>query len=95
MTWGEAIRLTTILSADPSSHVGAALAGWDHPASREALILMDLYDLQHQSKAKRRPKPYPRPFPDRHKRTFGRTRLTREGLRRILDEHRATSSPSA
>lgn len=45
MTWGEALRLVKILRADPSSMVAAALEGWSHPISREALILMDLFDL--------------------------------------------------
>ena len=53
------------LITDPSSHLGAAHAGWDHPYSREALILADLWDLQvaaNTDRKKRRPKPYPRPF---------------------------------
>ena len=66
MSWGEAFRLAQRLAADPSSAVGAALAGWDHPASREALILMDLYDAFTAANFKRA-KPYPRPWPDRDK----------------------------
>ena len=62
MSWGEAWRLFHILVRDPSSQVAAALGEWDHPTSYEALILADLYDLQHQTKSKRKVKPYPRPF---------------------------------
>jgi hypothetical protein len=60
-------RLVAILRYDPSSAIAAALAGWDHPVSREALILMDLFDLDMQvatagskgSKAKPHPgRPY-------------------------------------
>lgn len=62
MSWGEASRLTEILMRDPSSWVAAELAGWQYPATRDGLTLRDLYDLQHQSKSKRKPKAYPRPW---------------------------------
>lgn len=61
MSFREAWNLVGILASDPSSQIGAAMAGWDGPKSAEWLILADLYDLQHMSKAKRNPKPYPRP----------------------------------
>lgn len=70
MTWGEALRLTKALAVDSSSHVGAALAGWDYPATPEALAVMNLYDLTHhigwaQGGGKGpKPKPHPRPWPD-------------------------------
>lgn len=69
MSWGEAIRQTERLSNDPSSQVGAALAGWEYPASYEALAVMNLFDLMHQiawaqgGKKGMRPKPHPRPWP--------------------------------
>lgn len=73
MRWGEALRLTAILATDTSSHVAAALNGWERPASMHELALLDLYDLTHMAawsqgggKGKR-PKPYPRPWPDRSK----------------------------
>lgn len=43
----EAARLAVILRDDPTSAIAAALAGWTHPISREALVLMDLFDLDH------------------------------------------------
>lgn len=73
MTWGEALRLTERLLHDPSAHVAASVAGWDHPVSWDALVAMDTYDLEHQiawaqgGKKGSRPKPYPRPWPDRVK----------------------------
>lgn len=87
MPWGEAIRLTRILALDPASAIGAAVANFDRPTSRESLVLMDLYDLTHSRGTKRRPPPYPRPWnaPKRH----GRARLTIDELRSILDRHRA------
>ena len=66
MTWGEAQRLTAELGKDPGSHVFAALAEWDYPASRETLVAMDHYDAFVNANF-RRPKRYPRPWPDRSK----------------------------
>jgi hypothetical protein len=65
--WHEAWLLTEQLLTDPTSHLAAALAGWDHPATREALALADVFDLlvavntdkRRRSRAER----YPRPFP--------------------------------
>lgn len=47
MRWDEAARLARLLAGDPSSQVGAALQGWDFPVSREALVAMDQFDLDH------------------------------------------------
>lgn len=66
MTWGEAIRLTHQLGRDTASHVFASIAEWDYPATREALVAMDHYDAYAKATFKR-PKPYPRPWPDRTK----------------------------
>lgn len=60
MDWAEAYRLMAELCRDPSSHVAVALAGWARPTSDAAMVLADLFDLQHRSKSKRKPKPYPR-----------------------------------
>ena len=63
--WDEAWMLLRQLAADPTSRFAAAYNGWDHPFSREAMVLADLYDLTvhaHTDPKKRRPKPYPRPF---------------------------------
>ena len=83
MSFGEAIRLTSVLAADPSSHVAAALGGWAHPLSREDITLRDLYDLQYTSKAKRTPKPYPRPWDEQPTRTGGGTSMTVAEFRAI------------
>lgn len=61
MPWDEALRLTQVLAQDTSSHVGAALAGWQSPWPREAFLLADLFDLMHRVNSKSKPKPYPRP----------------------------------
>lgn len=68
MSWGEALRLTMCLADDPSTRIGAALAEWTHPATRELLTLMELFDLEHQVAWSQgggkggKPKPFPRPW---------------------------------
>lgn len=95
MTWGEACRLTRLLSVDPASSICAALQKWDYPMSREALILAGIYDIQHASKSKRRPDPFPRPWPDHNKRTFGKTRMTVDRLREVLAAARGDNNTDA
>lgn len=88
MSWREAWNLVAVLVKDSSSQVGAALAGWDAPRSVEWLLFADLYDLQHASKAKRKPKPYPRPIPDKAStRRIGKTKLGRADAIRLLNSH--------
>lgn len=84
MSYGEAWRLTDLLRADPSSQLASTLAGWEHPASRESMALMDLYDLQHASKSRKKPKPYPRPWGDKDRKRFGKTDMTREQVIAVL-----------
>ena len=76
MSYGEALRLITVLAGDPSSQTAAALGGWAHPITRTDSTLRDLYDLQHISKAKRKPEPYPRPWDERPTHTGAGTSLT-------------------
>lgn len=54
-------RLLKILARDPSSQTCAALNDWSWPASREASVLMDLYDATARVNFKN-PKPWPRPW---------------------------------
>lgn len=60
--WDEALRLVRILRADPSSALAASFEGWDHPISREALILMDQFDLDMAVNSGKRNKPKPHPM---------------------------------
>lgn len=91
MGWGELLRQVTILRADPSSALAAALAGWDYPISREALAILDLYDLTMaaNSDPKKRVAPHTgRPFNTSSKRTrqVGKTNgRTREQVVEILN----------
>jgi hypothetical protein len=62
MSWGEAIRALGVLRKDSTSQFAAAMEGWDYPIDRASLLLADLYDLQHITKAdpkKGKPKPHP------------------------------------
>jgi hypothetical protein len=89
MSWGEALRLVERLAADPSSHVAAALQKWSRPVSAEALVLMDLFDLQHKVAAgKKSTKPYPRPWHAANVRHHGGTaRLSAPQLRALFAAH--------
>ncbi|MCY7286678.1 MAG: hypothetical protein LH624_00095 [Cryobacterium sp.] len=60
--WGEALRLVTILRADPGSMLAAALEGWDYPLPRAEAIAMDQYDLAYAATGTKKRQPYPRPF---------------------------------
>ena len=95
MSYGEACRLTFQLSRDPTSAVGAALAGWEFPMSHAALLLADLYDLTHAVNATKKPKPHPlRPFPlDNEKERRGNVGgRSRERIEAILRAARAGTS---
>lgn len=59
MSWGEALRLTGILLSDPSSQVAAQYSGWDHPLSRELILLLDLFDLGGYWAAGKKHEPHP------------------------------------
>lgn len=70
MSWSEAWLLTVELAGDPASRVGAAVAGWSHPVSRESMTLADLFDVTVKVNSGRRtPKPYPRPWDEKPVRT--------------------------
>lgn len=87
MSWGEAYRLTEILAADPGARVASALAGWEHPASRDLMALMDLFDSSEAARAGRKAKPYPRPWVKRKTR-FG-SGFPLDELKAKLAAHRA------
>jgi hypothetical protein len=90
MTWGEASRLTMRLARDTSSEVGASLAGWQYPVSRQALAIFDLYDATANAHFKK-PKPYPRPWDPAPKR-YGNASLSITEVRAVLNQHRGMTS---
>lgn len=73
-----------MLVRDPRSYLHAAIAGWKHPVSFDWIVTADLYDLTNAKGAKRRPKPYPRPWTDKATKKLGgkknRARSNREVL---------------
>lgn len=87
MSWGEAWRLFLILGGDPSSQVAAALAGWQHPASREDLALGTLIDRFQQANFKKAPH-YPRPW-DEAPKHVGTGRRTVEGWKKWKSDKQA------
>ena len=79
----ELVDLVAGLMRDPSSRLQAAIAGWDRPTSMEWVVLADLFDLQHSSKSKHRPKLYPRPWPD-NKNKIGGKKTVKRSIRDVL-----------
>ncbi|WP_104128003.1 hypothetical protein [Cryobacterium sp. Y57] len=82
----EAWHLCKSLLKDPSSWLHAAVAGWEHPVSREWIILAQSFDLAHAAASKHRPKPMPRPWPDTKNKIGGKKMVRRsiEDVRAIL-----------
>lgn len=62
MAWDEALSLLRVLRSDPSSQFAAAVEGWSHPLSREAAVLMDVWDLEYAKSGSKKRESYPRPF---------------------------------
>lgn len=95
MSWGEALRLTKILLSDPSSLVTAHAAGWEHPVTREDMVLRDLFDLTHQAAlagSKKRAKPYPRPWKTARSRTKPAASVTQADILAAL-RHAGHTAP--
>jgi hypothetical protein len=88
--------LVDVLIRDPESWTHAALAEWKHPISYEWTVLVATYDLLAQVNSRRRPKPYPRPWPDGNAKTKGTVRKdARDILKRARDgELRWQSKPT-
>lgn len=69
MSLQEAVSLTRTLIGDLTSHVGAAVQGWQYPLTHEARAAMDLYDLtvmvntdpKKRSQIEKYPRPWPKP----------------------------------
>ncbi len=96
MTFGEAIRLTERLSRDPGSEVAAAIAGWEYPVTREAIVAMNKFDFDHRlvwlknGKKGAPPEPHPRPWPtggDGTRRRGNAAGRSPEQVRQILNAH--------
>lgn len=85
--WCESTRLFFELLKDPGSHTAAAIGEWSHPASRELLGLLDLFDLHRQinhDPKKGNFKPSPRPWPDPNKKRIGKATRPQAEIRAAL-----------
>jgi hypothetical protein len=84
ISYGEAYLLVAQLLKDTSSAVFAAANEWDHPFSREGLVLADLFDLTVQATSSKKVRTrYPRPFTPGAKR-IGRTNKSPVEVKRLL-----------
>lgn len=90
MSLGEAVRLTVVLAADPSSHVGAAVNGMQFPASRDYLAMQRLNANFVARYTQKRPKflGLADPFVVPPRRYVG-TPMDKDRLRATLAAHRA------
>ena len=84
ITWLEAVYLVAVLLKDPTSWLQASRNGWDFPVSREWMVAAHHYDLVHAINSKKRPKPYPTPWPDPSKTRIGKTRESVDAVKRKL-----------
>ena len=64
MPWDEAVRLAVLMHNDPTSHICAAVSGWDYPVSNEYLILADWFDYIVKPNVNHGFEPYRRPWPE-------------------------------
>lgn len=96
LSWIEAWALVERLALDTSSHLCAAIKGWDYPLSREALILADLFDLTalaHIEKKHRRSfKPYRRPWKQEKGRRSKSPTVNQATVRALLDARKPRAS---
>jgi hypothetical protein len=97
MSWGEALNLTRVLAGDPSSQVGAAVAGWQFAVSREWLALKAMADNYVSVKTSKRGArlvglvdPAEKPT-----RRVGTASMSPVELQSVLDKHRASAPATA
>lgn len=86
VSYRETALLIAVMLRNPESWLQAVVNGWKYPFSRDALVLADLYDLTamvNSSKGKK-PKPYPRPTPDKNTSRVGKTDKNAAEVTRLL-----------
>ena len=83
--WVEVVYLVAVLLRDPSSWLQVSKNGWHHPVSFEWATQAATYDLLAQVNSKRKPKPYPRPWPTKNGNRVG---TPRRDSREILERAR-------
>lgn len=70
----EATMLVAMLLRDTNSWLHAASADWQYPVSREWIVAAHSYELLAAVNSKKKPKPYPAPWPEDGKKRIGRTK---------------------
>lgn len=86
MSWGEAIRQVQTLIDDPTSQIATKVSGHKRPWSYEWAATVDLFDAFGVANFKK-PKPYPRPWPDHSGKRRGHTDKSRAEVVSILNAH--------
>jgi hypothetical protein len=86
VTWLEAILLVSILLQDTNSWAQAAKSEWDYPVSRQWIVQAYTFDLLATvNGGKKKPKPYPAPWPDPSVNKIGSTKKRSDAdVRRLL-----------
>lgn len=88
MTWGEAVRITRLIAKDSSSHLAAAISGWQHPVTREWFVLWGIHwatvQKFKQPEKLRLPLPWDKP-PTKH----GSATMSVDRMRALLDRNRS------
>lgn len=74
VSWADAVYLVAVLLRDPSSWLQTSVNKWSHPVSYEWAVHAATYDMLAQVNSKRKPKPFPRPWPDANKNRKGTAR---------------------
>ena len=70
----EAVMLVAMLLRDPESWLHAVTADWQYPVSREWIVAAHSYELLAAVNSKKKPKPYPAPWPADGTKRIGRTK---------------------
>ena len=74
LPWDEVVSLISVLMADPTSWLQTSKNSWTHPITYEWTLAAATYDLLAQVNSKRKPKAWPRPWPDSNLKRVGRPR---------------------
>lgn len=82
----ETVLLVSVLLRDTDSWLQAAVHEWKYPVTREFEPLVNLYDLTVAINSKKKPKPYPRPWPSEGKQKIGKPAQSRAEVLRRLEQ---------
>ncbi|MGG7507971.1 hypothetical protein [Plantibacter sp. YIM 135249] len=86
----EVAACLSVAARDPESVLHAAIHGWDHPVSREWMMLANIFDSSEANRLGKKFKPMKRPWPERGAQRIGHTALSPDQAMRLLEENRGT-----